>query len=149
MPIGERPLHRDANAQPARPWRRCAGQSFPRAALGGITRFAPPAPGAPSRRPPRVVRRRDRRRADGDARGEEGARCAECMAPQELGAGESGSAADSALCDADFAAECRERAILPIFMERRFPGLIDPALPVAKLPDAPSLRSWALLGRPG
>jgi hypothetical protein len=55
----------------------------------------------------------------------EGARCAECMAPQEVGAGESGSAADSsALCDVDFAGKCRERAVLPIFMERRLPGPI-------------------------
>jgi hypothetical protein len=33
------------------------------------------------------------------------------------------------LCDADFAAPCRERACIAIFMERRFPGLIDPACP--------------------
>jgi hypothetical protein len=33
---------------------------------------------------------------------------------------------------------CRERTcVFPIFMERRFPGLIDPALPIAQLPDAP------------
>ena len=36
--------------------------------LGGITRFADPLPGGPSRRPPPAVRRRDRWRAEGDAR---------------------------------------------------------------------------------
>ena len=36
------PRHRDAAAQPARPWRGCAGQYFRVPEIGGITRFAPP-----------------------------------------------------------------------------------------------------------
>ena len=54
-----RPRHRDADAQPARPWRGCAGRYFRLAGLGGITRFAPPrcqpaslAARGPSPRPP-------------------------------------------------------------------------------------------------
>jgi hypothetical protein len=64
-----RPLRRDADAQPARPWCGCGGGYI---RTVGLLRFAPPGPGNPSRRPP-VVRRRDRRRADGDARRAEGA----------------------------------------------------------------------------
>jgi len=52
--VGESPRHRDADAQPARPWRGCAGGYFRVPGVGGIARFPPPA-----------VRRRDRRPADG------------------------------------------------------------------------------------
>jgi hypothetical protein len=51
------PLHRDADAQPARPSCGCAGRHIRTA---GLLRFAPPGPGSPFRRPPPVVRRRDR-----------------------------------------------------------------------------------------
>jgi len=64
--VGGRPLQRDGDAQPARPWRRCAGRYFLVRRFGGVTRFAFPTP-------PPVVRRRDRPLADGDARGAEGA----------------------------------------------------------------------------
>ena len=69
--VGERPLHQDADAHPARPWRGCAARYLPGAGVGGITRFAPPDPWRPIQPP--VARRRDRRRADGDAHGVEGA----------------------------------------------------------------------------
>jgi len=53
----EPPRHRDGDAQPARPWRGCAGGYFRVARFGGITRFAPSdaqhaAARRPSPRPP-------------------------------------------------------------------------------------------------
>jgi hypothetical protein len=72
---GGRPLHRDADAQPARPWRGCAGRYFRLPGLGGITRFAPPettrpfpSPAAPWSVAATYCGRR------GDADGAEGAR---------------------------------------------------------------------------
>jgi len=38
--VGARPLHRDADAQPARVWRSCAARYFRLPALGGMTRIA-------------------------------------------------------------------------------------------------------------
>jgi hypothetical protein len=48
--VGGRPLHRDADAQPARPWRGRAGRCFRLPGLGGITHLAPPDPQPPVRR---------------------------------------------------------------------------------------------------
>jgi hypothetical protein len=59
--VGEPPLHRHADAQPARPWRGCAGRYF------RVPEFREYA-GRLFRCPPPVARRRDRRRADEDAR---------------------------------------------------------------------------------
>jgi hypothetical protein len=86
---GERPLHRDADARPARARRGCTGRWLPDVGLGGITRFPP------SDAPPPAVRAAGaatnggwmemragwraphplfaRCRAGGDARGSEGA----------------------------------------------------------------------------
>jgi hypothetical protein len=60
--VGERPLRRDADAQPARLWRGCGGRCFRMPAF----RFAPPD----ARRPSPLARRRHHQRADG--------RCAPC-----------------------------------------------------------------------
>ena len=50
-----RPLQPDADAQPVRPWRSRAGRYSRVPALGGITPFAQPDAGAPSRRPSSVA----------------------------------------------------------------------------------------------
>ncbi len=51
---------------------------------GAITRFAPPDAGGPFRRPPPVVRRRDSRRAEGDAGRAEGT-AMQCTVPFRRG----------------------------------------------------------------
>ena len=89
MSVGERPLHRDADAQPARPWRMCAGviaSGRPKSAGSGghnalRARDAGAGSGAncraPSRRPPGrggCARRGGARIHDGEGAGRDGRR---------------------------------------------------------------------------
>ena len=66
--VGERPLHRDADALPARPWRRWRWVMLPGAGVGWHNALTPRDPGRLSGTCHRVVRRRDRPRSGGDAR---------------------------------------------------------------------------------
>lgn len=65
--VGEPPLHRDGDAQPARLWRRCEGRLLPGARVACNNEFHAPDAGGPFRARRPWFRRRDRRRADGDA----------------------------------------------------------------------------------